>query len=121
YSQDRRAERPAAHLARFRGVLQVDGYAGFEQLTARGNILLAACWAHARRKFFDVHQATASPIAAEVLRRIGELYAIEQDVRGQSADERQRVRNIRSRPLVDAMKPWLESQLARVPGRSGLA
>ena len=121
YSQDRRAERPAAHLSRFRGILQVDGYAGFEQLTARGNIVLAACWAHTRRKFYDVHQATASPIAAEVLRRIGELYAIEQDVRGQSVDQRQRVRSIRSRPLVDTMKPWLESQLSRVPGRSGLA
>lgn len=121
YSQDRRAERPAAHLGHFRGILQVDGYAGFEQLRARGNIVLAACWAHTRRKFYDVHQATASPIAAEVLRRIGELYAIEEEVRGQSADERQAARNIRSRPLVDTMKPWLEGQLARVPVRSGLA
>ena len=121
YSQDRRAERPAAHLGRFRGILQVDGYAGFEQLTARGNIVLAACWAHTRRKFYDVHQATGSPIAQEVLRRIGELYAIEEHIRGQSADERQHVRAIRSRPLVDTMKPWLESQLSRVPARSGLA
>ena len=55
YSADRKAERPAAHLAGFRGVLQVDGYAGFERLTARGDIVLAACWAHARRKFYDVH------------------------------------------------------------------
>jgi hypothetical protein len=121
YSQDRRAERPAVHLGRFRGILQVDGYAGFEQLAARGNIVLAACWAHARRKFFDVHQATASPIAEEALRRIGELYAIEQDIRAQSAAQRQRVRAIRSSPLVARMKLWLESQLARIPGRSGLA
>jgi transposase len=121
YSQDRRAERPTAHLGHFRGILQVDGYAGFEQLTARGNIVLAACWAHTRRKFYDVHQATSSPIAAEVLRRIGELYAIEQQVRGQSADERQTARNIRSRPVVNTMKPWLESKLAQVPVRSGLA
>ncbi|MET2829193.1 IS66 family transposase [Mesorhizobium shangrilense] len=121
YSQDRRAERPAVHLARFRGILQVDGYAGFEQLTARGDIVLAACWAHARRKFYDVHQAIASPIAEEVLRRIGELYAIEQDARGQPAGDRQRIRLARSRTLVDAMKPWLESQLIRVPTRSALA
>src|SRR5258706_1348864 len=65
YSPDRKAERPASHLEAFRGVLQVDGYAGFERLTDRGNIVLAACWAHTRRKFFDVHEATGSPIAAE--------------------------------------------------------
>jgi hypothetical protein len=70
YSPDRKAERPAAHLQDFRGVLQVDGYAGFERLTAPGDIVLAACWAHARRKFYDLHEATGSPIAAEALRRI---------------------------------------------------
>ena len=121
YSPDRRAERTAAHLGRFRGILQVDGYAGFEQLTARGDIVLAACWAHARRKFYDVHQATDSPIAAEVLTRIAGLYAIEQDIRGQSAKSRKRVRAARSRPRVEALKPWLEQQLSRVPPRSGLA
>ena len=121
YSPDRRAERPAAHLNRFKGVLQVDGYPGFEQLTTGGTIVLAACWAHARRKFYDVQQATASPIAAEVLRRIGELYAIETDIRGQTEHDRSAVRLLRSKPLVDAMKPWLEAQLQRVPKRSGLA
>lgn len=121
YSPDRRAERPAAHLKAFKGILQVDGYAGFEQLTARGTIELAACWAHTRRKFYDVHQATGSPIAEEALRRIGELYAIEQAIRGKTAEERQRVRKVRSRRLTKAMKPWLQSQLQRVPARSGLA
>ena len=121
YSPDRKAERPAAHLKGFAGVLQVDGYAGFEQLTTRGTIALAACWAHTRRKFYDVHQATGSPIAEEALRRIGALYTIEQSIRGQSAEQRQRVRNVRSRRLTDAMRPWFERQLHRVPGRSGLA
>jgi transposase len=83
YSPDRRAERPAAHLGRFCGVLQVDGYAGFETL-AGGDIVLAACWAHARRKFYDIHQATSSPIAAEALRRIAGLYAIEAEIRGRA-------------------------------------
>ncbi len=104
-----------------RGVLQVDGYAGFERLTDRGDIVLAACWAHTRRKFFDVHEATGSPIAAEALRRIAELYAIEKSIRGRTAEERRSVRDTQSRPLVEAMKPWLEAQLGRIPGRGGLA
>ena len=121
YSSDRKAERPASHLEGFKGVLQVDGYAGFERLTARGGIVLAACWAHTRRKFFDMHEATGSPIAAEALRRIAELYVIEKSIRGRIAEDRRSVRNTHSRPLVEAMKPWLETQLGRIPGRGGLA
>ena len=121
YSSDRKAERPASHLQGFRGVLQVDGYAGFERLTVGGDIVLAACWAHARRKFFDVHEATGSPIAAEALRRIAELYAIEKTIRGRTADERRAVRQAGSRPLIAAMKPWLEKELGRISGRGGLA
>ena len=121
YSADRKAERPASHLEGFRGILQVDGYAGFERLTAGGKIALAACWAHARRKFYDLHEATGSPIAAEALRRIGELYAIEKTINGRTAEERQAVRNDQSRPLIAAMKPWLETELGRIPGRGGLA
>ena len=121
YSADRKAERPASHLEGYRGILQVDGYAGFERLTADGNIALAACWAHTRRKFYELHEATGSPIAAEALRRIGELYAIEKAINGRTSEERQTVRNDRSRPLVAAMKPWLETELGRIPGRGGLA
>jgi transposase len=121
YSPDRKAERPASHLEGFQGILQVDGYAGFERLTAGGDIVLAACWAHARRKFYDLHEATGSPIAAEALRRIAELDAIEKTIRGRTAEERLTVRNAQSRPLVEAMKPWLETELGRIPGRGGLA
>lgn len=121
YSPDRRAERPAAHLERFKGILQVDGYAGFEPLTARGAIVLAACWAHARRKFYEVSQATGSPIAEEVLRRIAALYAIESDIRGRAADQRAKVRARRSCPIINDLKPWLERQLMRLPKRSSLA
>jgi len=120
YSPDRKAERPAAHLSSFRGVLQVDGYAGFETLVG-AKIVLAACWAHARRKFYDVHQETESPVAAEALRQIAEVYAIETAVRGRSAEKRQRVRVDRSRPLVEALKTWLQAQLERLPPRGGLA
>jgi hypothetical protein len=121
YSPDRKALRPASHLENFKGVLQVDGYAGFEALPAKGDILLAACWAHARRKFYEFHQATGSPIAAEALRRIAELYAVERRVRGQTAKARRLARQEISLPLTDAMKPWLEAQLGRVPPKGGLA
>jgi transposase len=80
-----------------------------------------ASWAHTRRKFFDVHESIGSPIAAEALRRIAELYAIEKSIRGRTAEERRSVRNTKSRPLVEAMKPWLETQLGRIPGGGGLA
>jgi transposase len=121
YSPDRKGERPASHLKGFRGVLQVDGYAGFERLTAGGDVILAACWAHARRKFYELNEAIGSPIASEALRRIGELYAIEKRVRGQSAEVRMRIRKALSRPAVDQMKRWLEQELARIPGRGRLA
>jgi transposase len=121
YSPDRKAERPAAHLAKFKGVVQVDGYPGFDRLSDDGKIQLAGCWAHARRKFYEVHQATASPIAAEALRRIAELYATETAIRGQTAAERQGMRQARSLPLVMAMKSWLQMQFARIPPRGGLA
>jgi transposase len=119
YSPDRKTERPAAHLATFKGVVQVDGYPGFERLGA--DIRLAACWAHARRKFYEVHQATASPIAAEALRRIAELYAIETAIRGQTAAARQGMRQARSLPLVGAMKSWLQMQFVQILPRGALA
>jgi transposase len=121
YSPDRRAERPASHLANFKGVVHVDGYPGFDRLRDGGNIQLAACWAHARRKFYEVHEATDSPVAAEALRRIAELYVIETTIRGQPADARRAARHIRSLPLVTAMKTWLEAELHRIPPRGALA
>lgn len=101
--------------------MQVDGYAGFERLTADGSIALAACWAHARRKFFDVSEATGSPIAAEALRRIAEIYAVERSINGQEPETRFSVRTVQSKPLVDALLPWLQQQLGRIPGASTLA
>jgi len=121
YSPDRKAERPASHLERFKGVLQVDGYAGFEKLTGNGDIALAACWAHTRRQFYEVHQATGSPIAEEALRRIGALYAIESSIRGFTAEERLGRRRAQTLPLINDLEPWLERELHRVPPRSGLA
>ena len=108
YSPDRKAERPASHLAKFKGVVHVDGYPGFDRLSDGGHIQLAACWAHVRRKFYEVHEATGSPIAAEALRRIAELYVVEAAIRGQAADARRAARR-RSLPLIAAMKTWFEA------------
>jgi transposase len=121
FAPDRKAMRPVAHLEHFRGVLQVDGYTGFEQLTRGGHITLAACWAHARRKFDEIAQATTSPMATEALRRISELYGIEEKLRGQSADERRAVRRTESAPIIQHLKTWLDQQLMLVPERSPLA
>jgi transposase len=120
-SPDRRAERPASHLENFKGALHVDGYAGFEPLTGKGDVVLAACWSHARRRFYEVAQATNAPIATEALRRIAELYAIEAEVRGQSPAHRLAARHNRSKAIVDTMRLWFEAQLPLVPGRSTLA
>jgi hypothetical protein len=95
--------------------------AQFDQRNDGGDIVLAACWAHTRRKFYDVHQATGSPIAEEVLRRIGALYEIESIIRSQTAEERRIVRRVQSKPLVQNLEAWLEKELHRVPPRSGLA
>nr|WP_294557001.1 IS66 family transposase [uncultured Rhodopila sp.] len=123
YSEDRKGEHPASHLKGFRGLLQVDGYAGFGGLVAGANDgpTLAFCWAHARRKFYDVFAATKSPLALEALQRIGALYAVEADIRGQTADYRRQQRQQQSRPLVEAMHAWLTDLLGRLSGRSTLA
>jgi hypothetical protein len=76
---------------------------------------------HARRKFYDIHVATKSPLAAEALHRIAALYEIEADIRGQAADQRRQARQRLSRPLVEAMHRWLIEQLGRISGRSALA
>ena len=122
YSEDRRHRHPLDHLGSFTGTLQVDAFAGFDRLAAeRDAVMLAHCWAHTRRKFYDVHQATASPIAAEAMKRIGKLYAVEEEIRGRSAGARCRIRTEKSRPLLDDLKPWLEAQLGRISGKSTLA
>ncbi|WP_053014003.1 IS66 family transposase [Caldimonas brevitalea] len=121
YSPDRKGERPQGHLKRFNGVLQADGYAGFEALYEQGRVVEAACWAHARRKFFDLHQATNSPQAHEALRRIGELYEVERHIRGRPPEERWRVRQEHAVPKLQALRGWLDGVLAGTSSKSELA
>jgi transposase len=120
YSADRKGEHPREHLAPFWGILQADGYAGYAGLYERG-VTEAACWAHARRKFFDVHAATQSPLATEALQRIAALYRIEATMRGQSPDVRLAARRAHSAPLFTDLKDWLEKTQARISGKSDLA
>jgi len=91
------------------------------QGSQRHRVQFAFCWAHTRRKFYDVRVATKAPLAEEALRRIAALYQIEADIRGQRAEDRRLARQQRSKPLVEAIHAWLTEQLGRVSGCSGLA
>jgi len=119
YSPDRRGERPRAHLADFSGILQADAYAGFGHLYG-SRIQEAACWAHARRAFYELHQANQSPVAAEALERIGALYAVESEIRGKPPNERAAIRQARAGPLLESLREWLRHTLWRVSKKSEL-
>jgi transposase len=121
YSANRKGEHPKNHLRDFTGVLQADGYSGYTQIYEGGKIFEAACWAHARRKFIDLHKANQSSIAAEALDRIGELYAIEQEIRGKLPNLRREIRQARSRPLLENLHCWLEATLQTLSQKSATA
>jgi transposase len=121
YTANRKGLHPRAHLQDYRGFLHADGYAGYNRLYEAGRVTEVACLAHVRRKFFDIHKATASPIAEQALKRIAGLYAIEKEIRGSPPEERRAVRQERSKPLFEALQVWLDRTVASLPGRSGLA
>lgn len=118
YSPDRKGEHPERHLREFGGTLQADAYAGFEKLYETGRIQEAACWAHVRRKFYDLHQAHASPVAEEAMQRIAALYVIEGEIRGRPPDERKQVRSTRARPLLESLRQWFEATLPKLSRKS---
>ena len=121
YAPDRTASQPIAHLAGFKGVLQVDGYAGYRALAQKGDVSLAFCWAHVRRRFYDrpspkprrspPRRCNASPSSTPV----------EKDIRGARPDERRAARQERSRPIVAELEPWLRAKLALISKKSKLA
>jgi transposase len=121
YSPDRKGEHPQAHLGNFTGTLQADGYAGFDAVYETGRIQEAACWAHVRRKFYDLHVAHKSLVAAEAMERIAALYAVEKEIRGHPASQRRELRNARARPLLDSLKQWLEETLGKLSRKSDTA
>lgn len=150
YTEDRKGKHTIGHLAGFKGVLQCDGYSSFFTLAKERpdrDVTVAQCWAHLRRRFFEIHkqlQAMAEvpqgkqsskkkrppmpvdrpadmPIATEALCRIAALYAIEEEIRGKTADDRHAARQARSKPLVDELHDWFMTCLAEIPGKGKLA
>jgi len=126
YTPNRKGEHCRAHLAPFRGHLHADGYSGFQQLyeSAQGMpaaVTEVACWAHARRYFFDVLHQNGSPIAKQALDKIGALFDIERLIAGQVSEQRRRVRADNAKAKLDELQLWLDEQLRRIPGRSDLA
>ncbi len=125
YSPDRSGQHPEQHLAGYAGLMQADAYAGFNKLyeaSRRGGpITEASCWAHARRKFFDLARISKSPIAIGAIERIDALFAIEREINGKPPAERVRVRSERSRPLVVELEEWLRMRRRKLSGRSEIA
>lgn len=124
YGDGRSGDFAAEFLDGFTGTLQVDGYAGYKQLTREGRssgpIVLANCWAHARRKLKEIFDASGSPIAEEGLKRIAEIYRIETDIRGLEPDQRLGMRQQLSAPLVAAFGVWLKEKRSRISAKSRL-
>lgn len=124
YSPNRKGEHPQAHLAQYSGILQADAYGGYGKIYAGGRVIEAACWAHARRPFWDLHESQGrvpGSIAEQALRRIAALYAIESEVRGQPPDVRRQVRQARAGPLLEDLHAWLTRVLSQVSRKSELA
>jgi transposase len=130
YAPGRGAVHALKLLENYRGVVQCDGYAVYKtiadesrpgEVPVQAGITLAFCWAHLRRKFYDIAKSGAAPIASQALERIARLYVIEKTISGRSAEERRAVRQDRSKPLVLALETWLEAQLARVSAKSTIA
>ena len=121
YSPDRKGEHPRQHLKNYKGALQADAYSGFHHLYEGGAIYEVACWAHARRKFHDIHVVHASPITTEAIHRIGVLYGIEEEVRGKPVQLRREIRQARAKPLLDDLRDWLEKSLRQLSAKSETA
>jgi transposase len=121
YSEDRKGEHPRRHRKNFKGALQADAYAGLHHVYGDGTIYEVSCWAHARRKFHDIHVVHASPTTTEAIERIGALYGIEEEIRGKPADLRRSVRQDRAKPLLDDLRRWMEKTLGLLSTKSETA
>jgi transposase len=125
YAEDRKGQHVHEHLTGFSGVLQVDGYTGYRELTKPnrpgGAVTLAYCLAHARRQFFEVYRTSKSSVAAEALLWIQRVYEVEEQVRGLTVAERVAVRQAETKPILEAFGIWLMQRLAEESAKSKLA
>src|SRR3954454_5308078 len=125
YSADRRGAHAQAFLKSFTGIMQADAFSGFGRLYGPGRpagpITEAACWAHARRKLFEIAELKKAPIAIEAVRRIDALFAIEREINGMTAEGRRTVRANRSRPLVTPLEAWLREHRAKLSAKAEVA
>lgn len=118
YSPDRKGEHPQRHLQSFTGTLQADAYAGFNAVYETGRVQESSCWAHARRKFHELHAVRPNAVTEQALFRIGELYDIEREIRGQAADRRREIRQREAVPRLTALKAWLEETVGKLSRKS---
>lgn len=121
YTPDRKGIHPQGHLEHYQGHVHADGYSGYKDIFKRDGVTEVACLAHIRRKLFDCHKATQSPIAKEALKQIAALYGIEKEIRGSPPDIRRQVRQEKAKPLFEVLQDYLETSLPKIPGRSQLA
>jgi transposase len=125
YSPNREGSHPQRQLAKYTGIMQVDAYSGYNALYADGRkpgpIVEAACWAHGRRKLYELARLARMPIAIEAVRRIDELFAIEREINGLAPEQRVRVRRERSRPLTEDLERWLRAERRKLSSKNPLA
>lgn len=125
FEDSRATEYVARHLSGYRGILQVDGYGAYSKLVRKdgGNdgVVLAGCWSHSRRKFYELHVAKSSKVATETIERMAELWEIEETVRGQNPPARVAARQKRSAIIVRDLFTLWQATLPRVSGKSKLA
>ena len=121
FTQTRSGTHPQTELKTFTGLLQADGYAGYAKLYGGNRIQEVACWAHFRRKIFENHQTSPTPLTTDLLERIGALYRIEDEVRGQPPDIRRQWRQEKARPLVDELRSAIDDALRRLSPKSAMA
>jgi transposase len=121
FTQDRTGAHPQAQLAGFKGFQQADGYAGYDKLYESGRVAEVACWAHFRRKIFDIHTTKPTPLTTDLLGRIASLYKIEEEVRGQPPDVRRSIRRERSVPMIQDLRTALDDALWRLSPKAEMA
>ena len=127
YTPDRRGERAEALLGQCRGFLHADGYAGFQSLyvpnptTGIARLTEIGCWSHARRKIYEVYEATAAPLAKEAIERIAALFEIEARINGRAPSERLAVRQQETAPLLAGLEAFFNTALNQISGKSTLA